>query len=71
MSARAVVGLEQAEPEPDGRRLAGAVRAEHGQQLAGAHREVTPSSATRLAVALRDIGEFGDGRPARLARPPS
>ncbi len=57
-----LVGLERAEPEAEGRRLAGAVRTEHGEELARPDREREAVERQALAVAPGDAREFGDGR---------
>ena len=64
----AVVGLEQAEPQADGRRLAGAVRTEQSEQLAGPHREGQAVERYGLAVTFHDVRELRDGRGRDAAR---
>src|SRR5262249_50550136 len=57
---RARVGRDQAEEEADGRGLAGAVRAEERQELAGADVEVQAVERELVAVALARAGERCD-----------
>ena len=62
---RAAVGIDEAEAEPQRRRLAGAVRPEQAEALAARDREVRAGDDLGVAVALaqpsRDTQDLGRG----------
>jgi hypothetical protein len=65
----AAVGTDEAQQHADGGRLAGAVPAEEGVDLAGAHIQIEPVDGAHLAVPFAQSASGDGGWAAHVGRP--